>query len=296
MFKEATGMTTTTLPPSAESAAGDIRELLTDATQVYASYVHFYQTGHHLAHEYCNMSDGDQRLSAVLVTTEGRILSGSRPRVYVLKPQELMRIDTSDWARSTGLSEWSGQLLVLVEQITTHGAKHIYPAITAHWISTSHHCEIATAAFGQLNLRKFNGKKSFYMYCSMAAFDARRTTYIVLFNNSSDAGYQDTVSLEAALCGRNGERLAGPPVLIAPFGAAVVDIGEHFGAEGQKFLTDHRGHVGAAMRHLGHTFPAYFFHVDRQSRDILSGQHAQPPMAALTHFNIWWGKLRQFAW
>jgi len=288
-------MTLTSLPLPAKSTITDIRQLLTPSSQIYASYVHFFRPEHVVFHDYCNMSDGLQKVTAVLLTVDGRLVPGLSPRIYGLQSQDILNIDTSTWARSLGLTSFSGQLILLVDQIESQGSKPIYPAITAHWLAASHHCKIATAAFGHINTAKNQGKKSFFMYCSMAVVDSERTTYIVLFNHSTDSTYQDVVEVDTALAGMKGQQLEGAPAKISPFGVLVLDIQQHFGIEGTTFLANNQGHISVLMRHRGHTLPAYFFHVSRKNLDILSGQHAQPPIAAFTHFGIWWGKLRRYS-
>jgi hypothetical protein len=280
--------------PAEAAAITDIRQLLGASSKIYSSYVHVMRPEQGVLHEYCNVSDGTQKVSAVLLTPQGQLLPGSSPKFFVLEAQDIMSIDTGKWVKDSGVTPFSGQLVLIVDQVSTQGGPVIHPAITAHWTSPAHHSKVATAAFERINMRSFNRQKSFYMYCSMAVSDARRTTYIVLFNHSTDSGYDDSAEIETILYGRNGRPLQGRPVTIPPFGALIMDVSEHFGAEGTAFFSENNGCVSLTMRHLGHTFPAYFFHVDRHTQDILSGQHAQPSIAALTHFGVWWGKLRQF--
>jgi len=279
---------------SAEPRITEVRQLLTSKTHLYSSYVHLVRREQTMSHEYCNVSDGTQKVTIVLLSLDGQMPEGMVPRAQLMEPNEILSIDTDPWVRAAQKGSFVGQILFLIEQVTSQGAPHILPAITAHWMSPDHHCEIATDAFDRVNLRSFNRKKSFYMYCPMAKSDARRTTLITLFNHSTDNGYEDSADIETALFGTDGERLEGPRAIIPPFGALALDVTAHFGEPGEAFFRKNNGHASLTLRHLGHTLPAYFFHLDRQTRDVLSGQHAQPPVSALTRPGIWWGKLRRF--
>ena len=287
-------MTPTPLQSPAKSPLTDVRQLLTANSKIYAGYVHLRQRDQSMLHEYCNVSDGTQQLAALLLDAQGHIPPGSAPKLFTLQPQDILSLETGRWVREAGLETFVGQLIIIVDQVTSGGAPPVYPAITAQWISPRHHSKVATAAFERVNLPSFQRKKSFYMYCPMTVSDARRTTVIALFNHSTDPSYADSAEVQMTLHGKAGEELAGRPLSVLPFGALIMDVGEHFGTDGAAFFSAHQGYVALSMRHLGHTLPAYFFHVDRQTLDILSGQHAQPPIAALTHFGIWWGKLRRF--
>jgi hypothetical protein len=287
-------MTSNPLPRPAESGLSDVRQYLTPSCKIYTSYVHLLRSEQEVQHEYCNVSDGVQRVTVILVTSQGQILQNSSPKIYELQSQEILSIDSKQWVRSTGADSFSGQIFLIIDQITSHGATPILPAITAHWMSPIHHSKVATAAFDHLNLRSFQRKRSFYMYCSMTVSDDRRSTWVVLFNHSTDPEYDDSGDVYPTLYGKSGQALVGQSLTIAPFGALILDVSQHFGAAGAALFSQNQGKLTLTLQHQGHTFPAYFFHVDPKTQDILSAQHAQPSIAAFTHFGIWWGKLRQF--
>jgi hypothetical protein len=247
-----------------------------------------------MLYEYSNISGGRQAVTGVILDAQGKTLPGVSPKRQILESESALQMDLDEWRKGGTLQNFSGQFLLLVDQVTP-AQRNIMPAITAHWMSPGHHCEIATAAFANVNLKSFKGKKSFYMYCPMTVFDAKRETLVTLFNHSTDATYQDSVDLRMTLFGGDGEKLEGPDAVVPPFGALLLEVGRHFGKTGEEFFARYGGNASLAMSHIGHTLPAFFFHLSRSTSDVISGQHSQPPMSALSaRPGIWWGKLRRF--
>lgn len=273
---------------------GTLRARLGDPgpKNLWCGYVHAPAPGQDTVLEYRNMEAGPQEVFWSLMTLDGTLLPGGEGH-QALGPGEFFRLEAGKTGRSLAGGSFQGQCALLFRQ-TDGGAARISPAVTSHWTSGAAHCEVGSQGFGRWNGPDAAARGRFAMFCPVICVDDRRTTVLVLFNHSTDPAYRDTVALRPLLSAAGGT-VEGPEVRVPPFGAGVLDAAEHFGGEGRRLLAAAGGLGTVTASHAGHVLTSYFFHLDRTTGDVLSGQHTQPPASILRRKGIWWGRLRRWA-
>ncbi len=255
---------------------------------VFNSYIHLKKPDHRTSFSYVNENPIREIVTAIFLDSNGNIPENYEPFTCELDPGEVIKIDAGALLKRDNFVGSSMLIIRPADQNETMIIKN--KDSVSSWSSPQTSCEIGTAAFPSLNMKGVKENQSYYMFCSGVTSDEKKKTQIVVFNHSTDSGYEDEVEFSPKLQNLKGKSLIGKNLKVKPFGVMILDSDEVFGEEGRNLLAETSGRGSLTMFHRGHIFSSFFFHVDRETENLICGSHTQPPMGvfmnpvALQHY------------
>jgi len=250
----------------------------------FSSYV-YLEPGLRNEFHYQNIGIGLEEVVAVFFHLDGRQVTEISSQPKILKPAETLVLDAGALLNAAGHASFQGSIMFIVhpfevapdERLSQRDFVCLWSAIKPGRPA----CHIGLGALTAFNITGDKERKSYYMFCPAVLSTESRKTFITAFNHSTEPGYADHVTLNPVLHNQKGEILSGREVSAPPFGTFFIDVDKVFGEEGKKLLAKTNGRGSITVAHRGHTFPSLFFHVDRQTKEIVAGTHTNPAMGVV---------------
>src|SRR3989344_9464990 len=244
----------------------------------FSSYVHlekgfanefYYQNGGQVAEE----------VVAVFFHSDGRRVAEIPPITSVLAPAQALVVNASETLVRTGYPSFRGSIMMVVHPTAVVDGDDLSQRdFVCYWSSgpARHAVHIGIGGLKEQNVTGKKENKIYNMFCPTILSTDTRKTVVVILNHSTDPTYADEVTLMPVLSNLNGERMEGPVITARAFGAFLVDVDEVFGEKGQRLLRKTGGRGVVTVLHRGHVFITLFFHIDKKTKEIVSGTHTTP--------------------
>ncbi len=257
---------------------------------IFSTYVHVLP-GQRTTFCYVNDSKYQEKIVGLLLTPSGELAPGLSPIVREIMPGHAFELDATDELARVGITNFEGSFLALLSNVNPLQPFDISTKDhVTMWISSHSQVQIVTAGNKNINVPGQGAKKSFCMFCSAIFETPEIQTRVMIFNHSTEGNYTDTITITPKLHNLKGETIEGSLVTIQPFGCAIINVGEWFGERGRELLARTEGRGTLSVIHQGHTMGSLFFHVDRPTGALRSGQHTQPVVPAIFFqptYNYW---------
>ncbi len=257
---------------------------------IFSTYVHVLP-GQRTS--FCYVNDGKyrERIVGLLLLPSGELAPGLAPIVREIGPGEVFEVDANEELRRVGITSFEGSFLALLSNVNPLEPFDISTKDhVTMWVSDKSQVQIVTAGNKNINVPGQGAKKSFCMFCSAILETPEIQTRVMIFNHSTEGNYTDTITITPRLHNMNGETIEGQALSVAPFGCAIINVDQFFGEKGKGLLSKTEGRGTLSVIHQGHTMGSLFFHVDRPSGALQSGQHTQPVVPAIFFqptYNYW---------
>lgn len=250
---------------------------------IFSSYIHNSTPGVNSIFYYVNESPFLEKVSVFFLDAVGLSPKGFQPLAISLGPNESLHVDiAAEIKKINGSVQFFGNIYIVVyDPDESHNMESTKKDLVSLWQSDVACVQIGIAALASFNESSKKGPKTYLMFCPAVHETKETTTKVVLFNSSTESGYNDRVEIIPKLHNLNGETILGKALFIEPFCAGVLNVGDHFGATGAELLEKTGGRGSLTIMHNGHTFSSYFFFEDKSSGVLFSGRHTQPPVLTL---------------
>ncbi len=258
---------------------------------IFSSYVFVDGIEHSNTFRYVNPTDETEIVVGLLLDKSGNLPNGLEPVVLELAPGEWMNLDANAELEKAGITQFEGSFQAMVtnkDKTIPLNNKHMHHMST--WWGPDSAAQILTAGHKSINVTGKKDKKRFVMFCSAVHDSEEVQTRVAVFNHATEADYYDKVSFTPVLHNLQGESLTGESVTMEPFGSVAINVDTHFGQAGRELLKKTDGRGSLTVNHTGNTLGTLFFHVNKKTGTILSGQHTQPAVPAVFRgpgYNVW---------
>jgi SAM-dependent methyltransferase len=236
---------------------------------------------------YQNSGEVPEEIMVVLFHLDGKRVMEVEPLNIMLQPAEALSYHAADELRKAGYTSFCGSIMHVAHPLeVVQGDDLSQRDYAGLWMSDRHGCHIGIGAMTKQNVTGEKEKKTYNMFCPAVFSSKGRKTIVTLFNHSTEPGYCDTVAIEPVLANLKGEKMRGRKIETGPWGSMIIDVDDVFGEEGRKLLakTGGRGSVTAFNR--GNTFITTYFHVDKNTNEIVSGTHTIPASIIVYAYGI----------
>ncbi|GEM_PF-1112242 len=266
----------------------------------FSSYV-YLEPGLRMEFHYRNIGIGEEEVVPIFFHRDGRQVEGVSSQPIILHAGETLVLDAGALLNAAGYTSFQGSIMCVVHAFTLAPdedlAQRDFVCVWSSAKSGRPACHIGLGALKTQNVTGRKEKQSYYMFCPVVVSTQNIKTVIPIFNHSTEPGYADSITFRPVLHNQKGEVLTGKEVSAPPFGTFLIDVDEVFGEAGRALLskTDGRGTVTAI--HSGHTFVSLFFHVDRHTKEIVSGTHTNPAIGILYPYGVlhyWFNRLAEY--